>query len=186
MAVAFLTVGEARAASRRAWGTRTAAESAVTKALSTPRTTDFDIFLSHSLEDAEIIAGVQAMLVEEGLSVYVDWMVDPMLDRSAVTVKTAQLLRKRMNHSRFLLFATSSTSPTSKWMPWELGYFDGKHPHHVGVLPLVQQEDATFRGQEYLGLYPVYEMINMRDHGRRIARALDDTHAELLKVAARR
>lgn len=37
---------------------------------------------------------------------YVDWMVDEQLDRSAVTAETAQLLRDRMDHSGFLLFAT--------------------------------------------------------------------------------
>lgn len=40
-------------------------------------------------------------------------------------------------------------------MPWELGYFDGFRNGGVAVLPLLESENATFRGQEYLGLYPL-------------------------------
>lgn len=39
-------------------------------------------------------------------------------------------------------------------MPWELGYFDGFRPEKVSVLPLANEENDDFKGQEYLDLYP--------------------------------
>jgi len=44
-------------------------------------------------------------------------------------------------------------------MPWELGFFDGLRPGFVWTLPLVEQFDSEFTGQEFLGLYPALETI---------------------------
>lgn len=85
----------------------------------------FDVFLSHSIRDAEVVLGVVAALTQQGLNVYVDWIVDPLMDRSRVTPETAERLRQRMRQSSSLIYAHSNQSGTSKWMPWELGYFDG-------------------------------------------------------------
>jgi hypothetical protein len=184
--MAYLTRAQAINASQRAWGTRTAAESAVTKSLSTPASTDFDVFLSHSYEDAEVIAGVARLLEADGLTVYVDWVVDRQLDRSSVTPDTAKLLRKRMNHCYFLLFVSSSASTSSKWMPWELGYFDGKHQGRIGILPIVESTGQGFLGQEYLGIYPTYEVIGIRDFGNQLARSTSATKAMMLRKEAKR
>jgi hypothetical protein len=131
---------------------------------------NFDIFLSHSYEDAEVIAGVKALIEKDDLTVYVDWIVDSQADRSQVTAGTAGMLRQRMNHCRFLLYASSSTSPSSRWMPWELGYFDGLNHGNVGVLPIVQSAGNAFNGQEYLSLYPSYELLYFPKHGERFGR----------------
>lgn len=137
--MALLTKAEARAAAQRKYGTHLS-ESVVRHAASSPPlSTAFDIFLSHASEDEVLIAGVQALLEEQGLSVYVDWIYDQQLDRSRVTAATADRLRARMKSSRYLLFASSRSSPSSKWMPWELGFFDGRRPEHIGVLPLVER-----------------------------------------------
>lgn len=114
----------------------------------------FDVFLSHSISDAELVLGVKTLLEGEGLKVYVDWHSDPQLSRSNVNKETAELLRKRMKQSRSLIYIATDNSSSSKWMPWELGFFDGYNPGSVGVLPLMDYESATFQGQEYLSLYP--------------------------------
>lgn len=113
----------------------------------------YDVFLSHSVRDAEIVLGVVALLKGQGLSVYVDWIVDPELDRSQVTAATAERLRTRMQRSRSLIYLHTENSPHSKWMPWELGYVDG-HTGRVAIFPVVKNPSGTFRGQEYLGIYP--------------------------------
>lgn len=115
----------------------------------------FDIFLSHSSRDAEIILGVKAILEDTGVKVYVDWIEDAHLDRSRVTHETADLLRRRMRQSGSLIWVATEAASQSKWMPWELGYFDGFRPKHVAILPLVDSASETFHGQEYLGLYPL-------------------------------
>lgn len=122
----------------------------------------FDVFLSHSYHDAKLdkmrLLGIKALLEDFNLSVYVDWLTDSHLDRGQVTAKTARVLRTRMDHSRCLLFATSENSQNSRWMPWELGYMDGKNGK-VAVLPLVATTGQTlFLGQEYLGLYYYVDM----------------------------
>ena len=59
----------------------------------------FDIFLSHSYNDADFILGVKKILEKLGLRVYVDWIDDQGLDRGKVTRKTAAILRMRMRAS---------------------------------------------------------------------------------------
>ena len=96
---------------------------------------------------------------EQGHKVYVDWIDDAQLNRRHVTSKTADVLRRRMRASESMIFATSDSSPNSKWMPWELGYFDGLRQGRIAVLPLVETRTDNFQGQEYLGLYPVVERL---------------------------
>lgn len=115
--------------------------------------TSFDIFLSNSVKDEKIILGIYAILQRLGFSVYVDWIVDPKLDRTNVSADTAEHLRTRMRQSKTLIYAYSLNAASSKWMPWELGYFDGFR-QAVAVLPVAQQSSDSFKGQEYLGLYP--------------------------------
>jgi hypothetical protein len=105
------------------------------------------------VKDSDLILGVYAALTNQGLSVYVDWMVDKQLDRSQVTPDTAERLRLRMRQSSSLIYAHSAQSGASKWMPWELGYFDGFRSA-VAILPIARTAENGFNGQEYLGLYP--------------------------------
>jgi hypothetical protein len=156
--MAFLTEAQARSAVRIQ--NKQFVESELRKSASTDFSTLFDIFLSHSYLDAEVIEGIKELLEGSGLRVYVDWLEGRQLDRSQVTAATAELLRSRMRHSQSLIFATSSTSSNSKWMPWELGYLDGFRPGRVAILPLVRTSGDAFRGQEYLGLYSYMENVS--------------------------
>jgi hypothetical protein len=115
----------------------------------------FDVFLSHASKDADLILGVKGILEAQGLTTYVDWVDDRQLDRTRVSRKTADLLRRRMRQSKSLIWVATNAANESKWMPWELGYFDGFKPDQVAVLPLVDSPEATFQGQEYLALYPL-------------------------------
>lgn len=104
--------------------------------------------------DGDLILGVKSLLEGFGFKVYVDWVDDPQLDRSKVSKENADLLRRRMRQSQSLVWAATEAASDSKWMPWELGYFDGFKPNQVAILPLVDNASDTFRGQEYLDLYP--------------------------------
>jgi hypothetical protein len=120
----------------------------------------YDIFLSHSIKDQDVIVGLAQDFIEQGLKVYVDWLEDPQLDRTQVTKDTAEVLRCRMKTSKCLIYAYSGNSPSSKWMPWELGYFDGINGR-VAVLEIIPQinPNAKYMGQEYLGLYPYIDRV---------------------------
>jgi hypothetical protein len=157
MAARHFTKAEARAAAQG--GTRKYAAESAEVVLESVRakTRDsetFDIFLSHSIADAELVLGVKQLLEQQGATVYVDWSHDRQLDRSKVNTDTAALLRQRMRQSKSLIYLATDAATTSKWMPWELGFFDGYRSGGVAIMPLLDRETDGFAGQEYLGLYP--------------------------------
>lgn len=115
-------------------------------------TKTYDIFLSHSSSDASLVAGLKLELEDLGYSVYVDWIEDPKLSRANVTKETALVLQARMKQCKALLYAFSENATNSKWMPWELGYFDGIKGT-VAVLPISRTSKSSFQGSEYLGIY---------------------------------
>lgn len=113
----------------------------------------FDIFLSHSFKDKKYIYGLFLELTSKGYTVYVDWIIDPQLQRSNVTTDTVNKIRKRMKQSKSLIYATSENASNSKWMPWELGFMDGDKGS-CAILPITNYGDDTFKGQEFLSVYP--------------------------------
>jgi hypothetical protein len=157
-------------ASLRRGGFTKAASILESQAKSLSLAKSFDVFLSHSYADAkdtqalnadDLLALKEKLEKEHQLSVYVDWIVDKSLDRSKVDAQTAARLRARMDHCRCLLYATSEQAENSKWMPWELGYFDGKKGR-VAILPIVDKQLSTYKGQEYLGLYPYVDEVTAK------------------------
>lgn len=113
---------------------------------------EYDVFLSHSSFDKTLILSLVDLFQEANYKVYVDWIEDEELDRNHINVKTAQIIKKRMNNSRGLAYIATTNSTNSKWCPWELGYFDGKKNKRCCILPIM--EPGEYNGQEYLGLYP--------------------------------
>lgn len=121
----------------------------------------FDVFLSHSsAEPEEILLGIRAMLEDRGLKVYVDKYSDPQLLPDKVTPETAEILRGRMHQSSTLLYVYSPHSKTSRWMPWELGFFDALKGA-IGIIPVTHNQEETFKGEEYLNLYPYVDVATM-------------------------
>lgn len=119
----------------------------------------FDIFLSHSYLDRDEVLGLYRELTDMGFSVYVDWIVDADLDRTNVTKATAELIRDRMKNSKSLLLAISTNASMSKWMPWELGFIDGK-TDRCAIVPISKDNAnlSAFNRVEYLKLYPYIDI----------------------------
>lgn len=160
--MAYLRISEARAVGRAVSSTLQKRAGLIltedAEGFSTERR--YDIFLSHAYDDGDAILGVRWLIEDQGLTVYVDWIDDPNLDRSRVTSGTAAVLRTRMHACSSLIYAHSPNSANSAWMPWEVGFFDGYKPHHVWILPLVADFDTEFTNREYLGLYPKVENLS--------------------------
>jgi hypothetical protein len=114
----------------------------------------FDIFLSHSSLDSVLVLGLYKLLRRRGYTVYVDWIHDPMLNRTKVDRATCRILRYRMAQCRCLFVATTTNIPKSAWVPWELGFFDGWNGK-AAVLPIVPAAASSFNRQEYFDLYPL-------------------------------
>ena len=114
----------------------------------------FDIFISYNFNDRCVIRGVYNELTEMGFKVYVDFIVDPDLNRQNVTLETAKRIRSRLENSKSLIYAQSPNAAMSRWMPWELGVVDG-HTKKCAILPIFTNITDVYIKQEYLKLYPV-------------------------------
>lgn len=64
--------------------------------------TSFNIFLSHSFLDKDEVEGLYLELTHMGYKVYVDWIIDPYLNRNNVTKATANHIRNRLKSSKTL------------------------------------------------------------------------------------
>lgn len=129
----------------------------------------FDIFLSHSFLDKDEVEGLYIELSEMGYSVYVDWIVDPELDRNNVTKSTASRIQSRLKSAKSLLLAISVNAQISKWMPWELGYVDG-NTGKCAIIPVSKSDFApnSYKGVEYLSLYPFIKKVPTRAAGEKL------------------
>ena len=114
----------------------------------------FDVFLSYNINDKDVVKGIYYVLKNMGFKVYVDFMVDPQLDRRSVTMETAECMQSRLKHSKSLIYAQSSNAAMSKWMPWELGVVDG-NTSKCFIMPVQKGYEIINSRQEYLLLYPV-------------------------------
>ncbi|WP_052510620.1 hypothetical protein [Pseudomonas sp. W15Feb9B] len=117
----------------------------------------YDIFLSQTIRDAELVLGVYDLLTELGYKVFCDWIQNPMNDRSQVSPANAKYIRAIMTVSDSMLFLDTEGADQSLWMCWELGWFDGRKGP-VAVLPILQDGKEYYRGREFLGLYPYVEL----------------------------
>lgn len=116
----------------------------------------YDIFMSQTIRDAEIVLGVYDLLTKAGYHVFCDWVEAPEADRSQVTPANAAFVRATMSVSDTLLFIDTAGAAQSLWMCWELGWFDAAKGT-VGVLPILGEGEQCYRGREFLGLYPYVE-----------------------------
>lgn len=158
--MAFLTESQVRTRAKAHTSARNkTARSLVMEAASVTEGS-FDVFLSHARVDEELVLGVKLLLEDAKKRVYVDWIDDPMLDRTNVTSKTAAELRKRMNQSASLMYLFTPNAKRSNWMPWELGYFDGSNGN-VAVLPIVDNLSEGYAGHEFVGLYPYVDFTTL-------------------------
>lgn len=136
------------------------ARTVLTEGVLSDSTQQYDIFLSHSSRDIELIAGLKLILNDLGYSVYVDWN-DSALDPNNVTPETAKILRERMAQCKSLIYAFSENASNSKWMPWELGYFDALKNSRVAVLPISKTAKYAYKGSEFVGIYSVVQIAQI-------------------------
>jgi hypothetical protein len=108
-------------------------------------------FLCHSHKDRELAEGLQVLLREAGLDLYIDWQDTSMPEKP--TRETAERLQQRILRSDWFLFLATTNSTSSRWCPWELGYADGKKSvDRIAVVP-TRDSSGFYHGNEYLELY---------------------------------
>ncbi len=116
----------------------------------------YDLFISHSFKDKNLVIGLKHLFEKAGYKVYIDWVDDVQLDRSRVNESTAITIKNRMKICKALVYVSTVNTPSSKWCPWELGLGDGML-NKVCILPVMKN---NYKGQEYLSLYPYLEYAN--------------------------
>jgi hypothetical protein len=114
----------------------------------------FDVFLSYRGLDEAAARGLASALKREKLRVYMA-CDDDEFKAKPVTKRTAAGLKDIMDRSNCLLYAATENAAESRWMPWELGYFDGRKGR-VAIIPVkfTRGTDDLFERREYLNLYP--------------------------------
>ena len=76
----------------------------------------YDIFISHSSLDKEIVCAIYDLLVRCGFNAYVDYE-DNELSPKNVTKETGIKLRQKLKMSTGLAYIATSNVTSSKWFP---------------------------------------------------------------------
>lgn len=107
-------------------------------------------FLCHSHKDRQLALGLQELLRQGGLDLYIDWQDGEM--PAQPNAETAQRLRTKIQQNYLFLFLATQNSMASRWCPWELGHADGvKNNAQILVIPTF---DGSYEhGAEYMHLY---------------------------------
>ena len=107
-------------------------------------------FLCHSHLDKELAEGLQVLLAEQGVDLYIDWQDSTMPETP--DRETAQRIQKRIQTCQWFLFLATANSRASRWCPGELGFADGKKNwDQIAVVPTADSRGT--HGNEYMQIY---------------------------------
>lgn len=113
----------------------------------------FDVFLSYSSKDKDILPSAINFLSQYHVNVYIDIADEALPEKPSP--ETGKMLKNRICEARKFIVLISENSKDSKWIPWELGIADEKKKiNNIALLPTTQ--DGLLKSwpeQEYLGLY---------------------------------
>lgn len=116
----------------------------------------FDLFLSHSSLDSEVLLKLKAILNSDDIHVYVDWFNDrEALKWEMTNVDTIKVIMERLKSSKTLLYVYTVASLMSRWMPWDLGYF-----HALKGKICVYYPETAVEKVPYWDIYPEAVMEN--------------------------
>ena len=154
-----------------------------------------DVFISHKLEDLPRAKELKALIKSWNFTCYVD-EDDAALQKLRDPAEMSARIRDNLRTCRCFIYAFSSKSAQSKWMPWELGFFDGRWgQRQIGLFDLdvwtggtrpragggsrTTEDDVgqdALSLQEYLRMYELVDRDNLESFIRRCAstRALAD------------
>ncbi len=112
----------------------------------------YDVFLSHSSLNKELILKLKSILNSLNLNIYVDWINDQEgLKRELTDVNTAEVIIERLKLCKALIFIYSEDSMKSLWAPWEIGYFHALK-RKVGVFISDSVDENTLPA--FINIYP--------------------------------
>lgn len=143
--------------------------------LETINDNDYDVFLSHSSRDKDLVGKVRDVIEKEfGYKAYVDWDENSGMKRREV----ANTVKEVMRRCKTFLIIKTKNSDESSWVSWETGYFEAlkfKNVYNnfekIGVLVIedegydvteVKRKEGCCH-QEYLLRYTFVNESNLKD-----------------------
>lgn len=122
------------------------------------------VFISHKHSDLETAGDMNDL---KGLLNYLKdkYHIEPYIDSmdkkmpNETCVETAERIKEVINFSeKFILLATNAAI-ASKWCNWEVGIADKLKfsNNSMAILPMLEDRDSLYKGNEYLELYPYIE-----------------------------
>ena len=130
---------------------------------------EYDFFISHSSTDYDSIQLLIESLNKQGNNIYCDWINDTdYLKRHLVGQNTLNVIKKRLDQSKRMIFVVSSNSLESKWCKYELNYFNNQKKEIV----FIRKEDISDGNFEYSS-FDVHPFLNSN---------YNDTIEELFKI----
>jgi len=116
----------------------------------------YDLFISHSSSDYDLIIRLKAILNSLGLNVYIDWVSDRnALKRELTNISTAKAIIERLKSSKSLLYIHTESSLQSQWTPWELGYFHALKGNRICVYT-----PNDIPKPAYINIYPSVNFVD--------------------------
>ena len=106
-------------------------------------------FLCHSHKDESLAKGLQVVLKESGVDLYIDWQDNTMPD--SPNSETANKIKAKIRSSNIFLYLATQNSRDSRWCPWEIGNADSSNKK---ILIIPTSSGNYIYGSEYLELYP--------------------------------
>lgn len=124
-------------------------------------TQDVTVFLSHKHNETTILQEVVCLLESLDVDVYIDWKDEDLPAKTSG--ETAIKIKEKITKCEKFIFLATNSAIESKWCNWELGFGDSlKYLDNLALMPITEN-DGTWKGNEYLQIYPViktnYETI---------------------------
>ena len=114
-------------------------------------TTRVQAFLCHAHADQDLVVGLQRILAEHGLDLYIDWQDSAM--PASPNRETANRIKEKIRRLPKFLFLATENSTRSRWCPWEIGFADGVKPLESILIIPTKDRSGNHYGNEYLQLY---------------------------------
>lgn len=118
---------------------------------------DFDVFISHAINNSNLVDKLVEYLNSCGLVAFVDWKSDREdLNRTKSSNYTQKVLELRMRQSNSMILIRTKDSDMSKWVSWEVEYFYSLRKK-IAVLDV---EKDTVPKPKYLESLPTAKFIS--------------------------
>jgi hypothetical protein len=136
-----------------------------------------DAFISHQQRDKAKAIALKDKIKGLGFSCFID-ADDPELSQKkertvAEQRALAERIRGKLRNCRCIIYAYTAQSLESRWMPWELGFFDGRWgPRQIGLYDLDEggaraadapRDAGHASALEYLHIYEELTPGSLRD-----------------------